>query len=224
MVARDLTETGGEICLKLCLQEYSGGGGRDQKPPEDKHGIQMVLACVFKEDNGNWWIGNTDTGVTATGSNGADGRDGVDGRDGADGLTPYIGQNGNWWIGDTDTGIRAAGTSGRNGKDGSDGMDGKDGAAGKDGLDGMDGADGKDGANGRGIETAGINKDGYLILTLSDGHTINASLVRETEAHGQDMTRQLAIAAAIGSGISLLWNILSLAIILIGRKRNTLSM
>ena len=24
--------------------------GRDQKPPEDIQGIQMVLACVFKED------------------------------------------------------------------------------------------------------------------------------------------------------------------------------
>ena len=66
--------------------------------------------------NGNWWIGNTDTGVSAVGRNGANGRDGQDGRDGldgqngqngADGLTPYIGNNGNWWIGDTDTGQTA---------------------------------------------------------------------------------------------------------------------
>ena len=44
--------------------------------------------------NGNWWIGTTDTGVKATGS---------------DGLTPHIGSNGNWWIGTVDTGIPATG-------------------------------------------------------------------------------------------------------------------
>lgn len=43
-------------------------------------------------DNGNWWIGQTDTGVPAGGQNG---------------LTPHIGDNGNWWIGQTDTGVPA---------------------------------------------------------------------------------------------------------------------
>ena len=43
-------------------------------------------------DNGNWWIGQTDTGVPASGQNG---------------LTPHIGDNGNWWIGQTDTGVPA---------------------------------------------------------------------------------------------------------------------
>ena len=47
--------------------------------------------------NGNWWIGTTDTGVKAAGS---------------DGLTPHIGSNGNWWIGTTDTGVKAAGSDG----------------------------------------------------------------------------------------------------------------
>lgn len=41
--------------------------------------------------NGNWFIGNVDTGVSA------------------EGLTPYIGENGNWFIGDQDTGIYAKG-------------------------------------------------------------------------------------------------------------------
>jgi len=50
--------------------------------------------------NGNWWIGNTDTGVKAEGS------------DGDDGNTPYIGNNGNWWIGNTDTGVKAEGSDG----------------------------------------------------------------------------------------------------------------
>ena len=38
-------------------------------------------------ENGNWWIGDTDTGVKA------------------EGQTPHVGDNGNWWIGETDTGI-----------------------------------------------------------------------------------------------------------------------
>ena len=51
----------------------------------------------FIGDNGNWWVGNTDTGVKAAG---------------VDGITPQIGSNGNWWIGKTDTGVKAAGTDG----------------------------------------------------------------------------------------------------------------
>ena len=67
--------------------------------------------------NGNWWIGMTDTGVSAEGSDGAKGDKGdkgdkgEDGADGKDGITPHIGKNGNWWIGTTDTGVKAAGSS-----------------------------------------------------------------------------------------------------------------
>lgn len=45
--------------------------------------------------NGNWYIGDTDTGVKAAGT---------------DGTTPHIGTNGNWYIGSADTGVKAAGT------------------------------------------------------------------------------------------------------------------
>ncbi|MDE5423237.1 hypothetical protein L3073_13545 [Ancylomarina sp. DW003] len=55
-------------------------------------------------DNGNWWIGDTDTGVIAQGQNGSNGN------------SPYIGENGNWWISESDTGIAAMG------KDGADGV------------------------------------------------------------------------------------------------------
>lgn len=51
-------------------------------------------------DNGNWFIGDTDTGVKAAGENGKDG------------VTPHIGANGNWFIGDTDTGVAAGGNGG----------------------------------------------------------------------------------------------------------------
>ena len=60
-------------------------------------------------ENGNWWIGTTDTGVLAQGQNGADG---TDGSDGTDGNSPIIGENGNWWIGDTDTNVAATGAAG----------------------------------------------------------------------------------------------------------------
>lgn len=53
--------------------------------------------------NGNWWIGDIDTGVKAQGETGNDG------------LTPHIGDNGNWWIGTTDTGVKAKGETGNNG-------------------------------------------------------------------------------------------------------------
>ncbi len=47
--------------------------------------------------NGNWFIGDVDTGVSAGGQNG---------------VTPHIGQNGDWFIGETDTGVLARGTNG----------------------------------------------------------------------------------------------------------------
>ena len=87
-------------------------------------------------ENGNWWIGDKDTGVKAEGQDGAAGpagENGEDGKDGADGQTPYIGENGNWWIGDKDTGVKAEG------QDGADGATGPAGPAGENGEDGKDG-------------------------------------------------------------------------------------
>lgn len=51
-------------------------------------------------NNGNWWVGTTDTGVAPKG---------------ADGLSPHIGNNGNWWIGNSDTNVQAMGQNGSNG-------------------------------------------------------------------------------------------------------------
>lgn len=80
--------------------------------------------------NGNWWIGNTDTGVKAKGEDGITPYIGQNGHwwigqtdtgviaKGENGTTPSIGSNGNWWIGNTDTGIKAAGQDGRDGSDG----------------------------------------------------------------------------------------------------------
>ena len=72
-------------------------------------------------ENGNWWIGTTDTGVHAQGEKGENG------------LTPYIGDNGNWFVGDVDLGVKAQGEQGIQGVQREKGEDGKDGADGKDG-------------------------------------------------------------------------------------------
>lgn len=73
-------------------------------------------------ENGNWWIGTTDTGVHAQGEKGEKGESG---------LTPYIGANGNWFVGDVDLGVKAQGEQGIQGVQGEKGADGKDGADGK---------------------------------------------------------------------------------------------
>jgi hypothetical protein len=80
-------------------EDVEGGGGEDGLTP-------------FIGENGNWWIGETDTGVKAAGT---------DGEDGDDGLTPVIGENGNWFIGGVDTGVNATGDDGAQGSPGSDG-------------------------------------------------------------------------------------------------------
>ena len=82
-------------------------------------------------ENGNWWIGDTDTGVPAKGSEGPQGEPGKDGN------TPYIGENGNWWIGDVDTGVPATGKDGADGAPGSQGPIGPEGHQGEPGKDGV---------------------------------------------------------------------------------------
>ena len=81
-------------------------------------------------ENGNWYLGTTDTGKPsrgATGAPGADGKDGAagtpgkDGTNGTNGITPTIGASGNWFLGSTDTGKPSRGATGAPGADGKDG-------------------------------------------------------------------------------------------------------
>lgn len=62
--------------------------------------------------------------------------------------------------------------------------DGNNGADGQDGRDGTDGKDGKDGADGVGLADALIDKDGSLVLTMTDGRT--KSLGRVVGIDGQN--------------------------------------
>ena len=142
----------------------------------------------------------------ANGKDGKDGTNGTNGQDGIDGKSAYQIwlDNGNTgteadfltWLKGKD------GTNGLNGKDGKDGANGTNGQDGIDGksayqiwldngntgteadfltwLKGKDGANGQDGANGKdgtGIQSATINNNGELIVTLDDGTIINAGQV-----------------------------------------------
>ena len=65
--------------------EFDGAAGQDGAPGQD--GITPTIG-----DNGNWYLGDTDTGKPSrgeTGQAGADGRDGADGQPGADGKSAY---------------------------------------------------------------------------------------------------------------------------------------
>jgi hypothetical protein len=68
----------------------------------------------------------------------------------------------------------ADGKDGLNGADGAlgrDGVDGKDGSAGIDGKDGAPGEKGIDGKDGIGLAGALIDREGRLVVTLTDGTT-----------------------------------------------------
>lgn len=151
----------------------------DPNPPAGTTAPQLRINTRTNEwevsyDDGASW---TSLGVKATGEKGEqgtagqDGRDGADGKDGADGqdgLVPYIGTNGNWWLGNTDTGVQAS----AKGAKGDPGRDGATGAAGKNGKDGV------------GISKAEINADGELIISYTDGTTVNLGKV--VGADGKD--------------------------------------
>ena len=111
---------------------------------------------------------------------------GADGKPGKDGEQGPKGDKGD--KGDT-------GAPGKDGKDGRDGIDGKDGQPVKDGADGKPGKDGeqgpkgdkgdtgaagqdgKDGKDGRGVKSFEINDEGHLIVTYSDGETVDLGKV-----------------------------------------------
>ena len=93
---------------QVILAEMAGaldsvGGVQGPKGDKGDDGLTPYIG-----NNGNWWIGDTDTNVRATGLDGANGQNGQDGQ------TPELrqGTDGNWywWIGDTNTNIRANGS------------------------------------------------------------------------------------------------------------------
>ena len=180
-------------------------GEKGDKGDQGEQGIQGVQG--EKGDKG-------DQG--AQGIQGVQGEKGDKGDQGKQGIQGVQGEKGD------------AGADGASGQNGTNGINGKNGVNGQDGQNGQDGKDGQDGTAGRGIDNAMIDNDGYLILTMTDGTTINAGLVRDTsavankEANDSATAKSLATAAVGLSGASLLWNIAMLALsITMKRKRTT---
>ena len=155
------------ISLAASSMVACGGKKKDnvEQGPQGERGEQGAPGkdgsdgeTPFIGDNGNWWIGDIDTGVCATASDGRDGINGVNGRDGKDGQDGAPGKDGVTPIFSFDEAtnmlsisydggltysliidLRAMCQSGIDGKDGVDGKDGKDGEDGKDGVDGVNG-------------------------------------------------------------------------------------
>ena len=182
-----------------------GTNGVDGRTPQLKIGDDNLWYVSY--DNGQNW---ESLNVKATGEMGATGAQGEQGIQGVQGEK-----------GD-------AGADGASGQNGTNGINGKNGVNGQDGQNGQDGKDGQDGAAGRGIDNAMIDNDGCLILTMTDGTTINAGLVRDTsavankEVNDSATAKSLATAAVGLSGTSLLWNIAMLALS-ITRKRKKIT-
>ena len=226
-----------------------GTNGVDGRTPQLKIGDDNLWYVSY--DNGQNW---ESLNVKATGEMGATGAKGEQGIQGVQGEKGDKGDQGEQGIqgiqgekgdkGDQgeqgiqgvqgekgDAGADGAsgqnGTNGINGKNGVNGQDGQNGVNGQDGQNGQDGKDGQDGAAGRGIDNAMIDNDGYLILTMTDGTTINAGLVRDTsavankEANDSATAKSLATAAVGLSGASLLWNIAMLALSITMKRKKT---
>ena len=217
-----------------------GTNGVDGRTPQLKIGDDNLWYVSY--DNGlNWESLN----VKATGEMGATGAQGEQGIQGVQGEKGDKGDQGEQGIqgvqgekgdkGDQgEQGIQGvqgekgdAGADGASGQNGTNGINGKNGVNGQDGQNGQDGKDGQDGAAGRGIDNAMIDNDGYLILTMTDGTTINAGLVRDTsavankEVNDSATAKSLATAAVGLSGASLLWNIAMLALSITMKRKST---
>ena len=208
-----------------------GTNGVDGRTPQLKIGDDNLWYVSY--DNGQNWESLNVKATGEMGATGAQGEKGDKGDQGEQGIQGVQGEKGD--KGDQGAqGIQGvqgekgdAGADGASGQNGTNGINGKNGVNGQDGQNGQDGKDGQDGTAGRGIDNAMIDNDGYLILTMTDGTTINAGLVRDTsavankEANDSATAKSLATAAVGLSGASLLWNIAMLALSITMKRKHT---
>ena len=197
-------------------------GEKGDKGDQGEQGIQGVQG--EKGDKGD----QGEQGIQgAQGEKGYKGDQGEQGIQGVQGEKGDKGDQGKQGIQGVQGEKGDAGADGASGQNGTNGINGKNGVNGQDGQNGQDGKDGQDGTAGRGIDNAMIDNDGYLILTMTDGTTINAGLVRDTsavankEANDSATAKSLATAAVGLSGASLLWNIAMLALSITMKRKHT---
>ena len=122
---------------------YVRNGSRGSTGPSGSDGQDGVSPTIG--ENGNWYVGQTDTGVAATSSGvyvGSGDMPGgynlqIDPEGEETDIIPYIGPNGHWFLGDTDLNVSATGPTGPVGEKGDMGPAGPAGPAGSDGQDGI---------------------------------------------------------------------------------------
>ena len=171
------------------IQGQKGDPGKDGATgPAGKDGITPTIG-----ENGNWYLGDEDTGKPSRGAtgpagpDGAPGKDGSPGKDGAPGadgttFTPSVSAAGDLsWTNDGGKANPAPvnlkgpqGDTGPTGPQGATGPQGETGPAGPDGAPGKDGSPGKDGAPGKDGVTPDI-KIG-TVTTLPAGSAATASM------------------------------------------------
>lgn len=206
----------GDMLITVIVADVKGDKG-DQGDQGDKGDTGVGVKSVVINENGNLIITLTDGTVYnlgnvtgAKGDKGDAGKDGQDGQNGQDGSNGSNGLNG--------TGIQSAHID----ADGNLIITFTDGVVtnlgkivGTDGKDGKDGADGKDGI---GIKGCRIDDDGNLILTLTDNTTLDAGNISAISDR-VSVSKPLATAAVSVSVTSLLWNIVTLVVAIVRKRK-----
>ena len=165
-------------------------------------------------ENGNWWIGDVDTGVKAsgekgdkgeqgeTGAQGPQGEKGEQGEAGAQGPQGEKGEQG-------ETGAQgpqgekgeqgetgAQGPQGEKGEQGETGAQGPQGEKGEQGETGAQGPQGEKGEQGVGIEKVEYDENGNLIITFTDG-SVQTVVMPEKEVHTHEWGEGIVLKEAI---------------------------
>ena len=183
----------------------------DKGDKGDTGNVGVGVKTTEIDENGNLIITLTDDTVhnlgKVVGAKGEAGTAGTNGINGTGIKSAHIDADGNLILTFTDGVITNLGKI--------VGTDGKDGVNGKDGTNGKDGKDGKDGL---GIKGCRIDDGGDLIITLTDNTTLNAGNISAI-SDKVSVSKPLATAAVSLSGVSLLWNIVSLVAAIVRKKK-----
>ena len=186
------------IIMSLSILSMSSCGKNKEGPKgeDGKDGVDGITPIIGR--NGNWWLGDQDTGIAAVG------KDGTDGRDGKDAIGPKLRyENGGIYVSyDNEESwellieINSLIENGKDGKDGADGVSitsceindkgefvihystGESNNLGK--ISGADGTSGSDGAIGKdcvSVSKCEINASGELVVVYSDGSSENLGKV-----------------------------------------------
>ena len=154
----NIEEIKGETIPVMTIEEIKKAVAKGDTGPQGPAGANGITPTIG--DNGNWYLGDTDTGKPSRGVQGPAGETGPQGPRGdtgdrgpagpagPNGLTPSIGDNGNWFLGSSDTGKPSRGATGETGPQGIQGQKGDTGDRGPAGPAGPNGLTPSIGDNG----------------------------------------------------------------------------